>query len=205
MHWTNWIYHKKNILAWGNRYRFSTKTTTTTPSVTNSFFSTCCQSPPFRPVHYNDVIMRAMASQITSLTIVYSTVYSRRRSKKTSKLRITDLCAGNSPVTGELPAQRVSNAENISIWWRHHDQLVRGVWYGYTCVAANYPEWCWGRNIPGGLNSIPWLPMLWQLTAPEHRQPRYRLCRINGNSSILNNRYVVKVSSVYEVTISSCC
>ena len=43
-----------------------------------------------------------------------------RRSKKTSKLRITGLCAGNSPVTGEFPAQRASNAENGSIWWRHH-------------------------------------------------------------------------------------
>ena len=32
--------------------------------------------------HYNDVIMSAIASQITSLMIVYSTVYSRRRSKK---------------------------------------------------------------------------------------------------------------------------
>ena len=32
--------------------------------------------------HCNDVIMSAMASQITSLTIVYSTVYSRCRSKK---------------------------------------------------------------------------------------------------------------------------
>ena len=30
----------------------------------------------------------------------------RRRSKKTSKLRVTGLCAGNSPVTGEFPAQR---------------------------------------------------------------------------------------------------
>ena len=29
----------------------------------------------------------------------------RRRSKKTSKLRVTNLCAGNSPVTGEFPAQ----------------------------------------------------------------------------------------------------
>ena len=28
---------------------------------------------------------------------------------------------GNSPVTSEFPAQRVSNAENVSIWWRHHD------------------------------------------------------------------------------------
>ena len=44
----------------------------------------------------------------------------RCRSKKTSKLRVTGLCAGNSPVTGEFPAQMASKAENISIWWRHH-------------------------------------------------------------------------------------
>ena len=48
--------------------------------------------------HYNDVIMAAIASQITSLTIVYLTVYPRCRSKKTSKLRVTGLCEGNSPV-----------------------------------------------------------------------------------------------------------
>ena len=44
----------------------------------------------------------------------------RRRSKKTSKLRVTGLCEGNSPVTGEFPAQMANNAENVSIWWRHH-------------------------------------------------------------------------------------
>ena len=43
-----------------------------------------------------------------------------RRSKKTSKLRVTGLCAGNSPETGEFPAQWASNAENFSFWWRHH-------------------------------------------------------------------------------------
>ena len=64
--------------------------------------------------------MSAMASQIITLTIVYSPVCSRRGSKKTSKLRVTGLGAGNSPVTGEFPAQRASNAENVSIWWRHH-------------------------------------------------------------------------------------
>ena len=42
------------------------------------------------------------------------------RSKKTSKLRVAGFCAGNSPVTGEFPAQMASNAENASIWWRHH-------------------------------------------------------------------------------------
>ena len=65
-----------------------------------------------------------MASQIMGLTIVYSTVYSRSRSKKISKFRVTGLCEGSSPVTGEFPAQRDSNAENISIWWRHHDFKV---------------------------------------------------------------------------------
>ena len=44
----------------------------------------------------------------------------RRRSKKTSKLRVTGLCAGNSPATGEFPAQMARKAENVSIWWRHH-------------------------------------------------------------------------------------
>ena len=44
----------------------------------------------------------------------------RHRSKKTSKLRVTGLCAGNSPETGEFLAQMASNEENASIWWRHH-------------------------------------------------------------------------------------
>ena len=43
----------------------------------------------------------------------------RRRSKKTSKLRVTGLCEGNSPVTGEFLAQKASNTENVSISWRH--------------------------------------------------------------------------------------
>ena len=44
----------------------------------------------------------------------------RRGSKKTLKLRVNGLCAENSPMTGEFPAQKTSNAENVSIWWRHH-------------------------------------------------------------------------------------
>ena len=68
--------------------------------------------------------MGAMACQITSLTLVYSTVYSGADKKKTkknpSKLRVTGLCVGTSPGTGEFPAQMASKAENVSIWWRHH-------------------------------------------------------------------------------------
>ena len=49
----------------------------------------------------------------------------RRRSKKTSKFRVTGLCAGNSPGTGEFSAQMASNAENVSIWWRHHEESIK--------------------------------------------------------------------------------
>ena len=42
------------------------------------------------------------------------------RSKNTSKLRVTGLCAGYSPGTGEFPAYMACYAENVSIWWRHH-------------------------------------------------------------------------------------
>ena len=56
----------------------------------------------------------------------------RCRSKKTSKLHVTGLCEGNSPVTGEFPAQRASNAENVSIWLRHVSCVT-----GAQCVTVN--------------------------------------------------------------------
>ena len=70
--------------------------------------------------HYSDFIMSMMASQITSISMVCSTVLFRHRSKKTSKLHVTSLCEGNSPVTSEFPSQRASNGENVSVWWCHH-------------------------------------------------------------------------------------
>ena len=54
----------------------------------------------------------------------------RRRWKETSKLCVTGLCAGNSPGTGEFPAQMASSAENVSIWWRHH-----GITLLLTCAC----------------------------------------------------------------------
>ena len=45
---------------------------------------------------------------------------------ETSKLRVPGLCVGKSPGTGEFPAQMASYAENISIWWRHHDTVASG-------------------------------------------------------------------------------
>ena len=59
----------------------------------------------------------------------------RRISKKTSKLRVTGLCEWNSPVTGEFPAQRASNAENASIWWCHHSSIH------FICVTCHMIAW----------------------------------------------------------------
>ena len=60
-----------------------------------------------------------------------------RRSKKT-KLRVTGLCVGNSPVTGEFPTQMASNAENVSIWWRHHVQRSVHHELGYYIINPIY-------------------------------------------------------------------
>ena len=62
-----------------------------------------------------------------------------RRSKKILKLRVTGLCAGNSPVIGEFPAQMVSCAENVSIWWRHH---VISLFYVFWWVAQSSYCYC---------------------------------------------------------------
>ena len=79
----------------------------------------------------------------------------RRRSKKISKLRVTGLCAGKSPVTGEFPTQMASNVENVSIWWRHHEDvqklhkhltLISAVIKSIIMNQLNYYELHW-RNI----------------------------------------------------------
>ena len=56
----------------------------------------------------------------------------RPRSKKTSKLRVTGLCKEKPLVTGGFPSQRASKAENISIWWRHHEGSCRNDSFRYS-------------------------------------------------------------------------
>ena len=70
------------------------------------------------------VKMGAMAHQITSLTIrsIHSTVCSERRHQSSASQAFV------GEFNGEFPAQRVSNAENVSIWWRHHDLAATNNW-----------------------------------------------------------------------------
>ena len=48
----------------------------------------------------------------------------RTHIKETPKSMLLALCEGNSPVTGEFPAQVASNAEKPSIGWCHHEYIV---------------------------------------------------------------------------------
>ena len=66
----------------------------------------------------------------------------RPRSKKTPKLRVTDLCEGNSPGTGEFPTQRASNAENVSIWWRHHEVFILFLLPAQCTIADEFCSSC---------------------------------------------------------------
>ena len=85
------------------------------------------------------------------------------------------LC-GEFTGTGEFPAQRVSYAENVPIWWRHHDlyicrscgkttilNQVRDPWekskFSFAKYNANLS--CWSPTIPSQFNVcpvIPWFP-----------------------------------------------
>ena len=67
---------------------------------------------------YSDVMMGAMASQITSASIVYSTV--QAQIKENIKGPHHWLLWGEFTGDRWIPPQRASIAENVSIWWRHH-------------------------------------------------------------------------------------
>ena len=104
----------------------------------------------------------------------------RRKSKKTSKLRVTGLCAGNSPVTNEFPAQMASNPENVSIWWRHHDTAV---------IPSKFVV----DHAPDLYICLSWLlsrPFLWSISITaiaDHLNVLYNMIDISLNLPIVHN------------------
>ena len=71
--------------------------------------------------HYSDVMMSTMAFQITGVSSVWSTICSVADWRFASLVFVTG-------TTGHrwIPPQRANNAENVSIWWRHHDVIQNG-------------------------------------------------------------------------------
>ena len=77
--------------------------------------------------HYNDVTMSVMGSQITSIWTVCLAVCSGAHQRKHQISTSLAFVRENPPVTGGLPLQRASNAENVFIWW-HHLKLASYIW-----------------------------------------------------------------------------
>ena len=64
--------------------------------------------------------------------------------KKTPKLCVNGLCE----VTGEFPAQRASNAEYVSIQWRHHD-ILTGKIHGFADPSKHTQTGLYQTFCPG--------------------------------------------------------
>ena len=65
--------------------------------------------------------MSAMTSQITGVSIdCWAVCLGADQRKNQSSASLAFVRGIHAPVTGEFSEQRVSNAGNVSIWWRHH-------------------------------------------------------------------------------------
>ena len=101
--------------------------------------------------HYCDVIMSAMANQKPASRLFTQTFIQTQIKENIKAPRHWPLC-GNSPGTGEFSAQMASYAENVSIWWRHHEspnesQRLAGDMIGYQDGSPS-------NGLP---DDIPWL------------------------------------------------
>ena len=123
--------------------------------------------------------MSAMASQVTGVSIVYFTGCSGADQIKYQS--VTGLCEGNSPATCEFPAQRASNAENVSIWWRPHKNDII------------LHHWC-KMLLSGCKNCFSLIESNWAILKTKALKPpnvachSYRRCHeLSGTQSITNS------------------
>ena len=111
-------------------------------------------------VHYNDVIMGAIASQITSLTIVYSTVYSnadqRKHLSSASLAFVKGIHRGpvNSPHKWPVTRKMFPFDDVITsrIWfdvWRQ--PMGEGSWHGW---CLHLPHWTRSATMRAYLGAI---------------------------------------------------
>ena len=106
--------------------------------------------------HYNDVIMSVMASQITSLMIVYSTIYSGTYQRKHQSSASLAFVRGihrwpvNSPHKGSVTQKMFSFDDVIMI----------------RCGVILYPSWWY---LPA-FHNILWMKHIWISTASIHNE-----------------------------------
>ena len=129
--------------------------------------------------HYNDVIMSAIASHITSLTIVYSIVYSdadqRKHQSSASLAFVRGIPRGpvNSP--HKWPVTRKMFPFDDVIMPKHKTSASLSTYsgqYGINTLPLSTLN-VRGPSYLGLTRSISWLLMPWLLASPGHQQPWY--------------------------------
>ena len=110
-------------------------------------------------VHYNDVMMSATVSQITSLKIVFSTVYSAADQRNIKAPRHWPLWG---EFTGDRWKKRASDAENVSFWWCHHIQIITKltsfsmIWYRLISpISSRIISLALDNHSIGAINNTP--------------------------------------------------
>ena len=107
--------------------------------------------------HYIDVIMTTMASQIASLTVVYSTVYSDADQRKHQSSASLAFVWGTHRDRW-IPRTKGQLRGNVSIWWRHHGTRRSGqtnrcfVPHGDTELCSMSRMLIWERRLPNITN-----------------------------------------------------
>ena len=97
--------------------------------------------------------MIEIASQITSLTVVYSIVNSCADQSKHQSSASLAFVRGKFTGTGEFPAQKASNAENVSTWWRHHEVIHVKHYFIHILSGSNASTSLFPWNISKTSNS----------------------------------------------------
>ena len=90
--------------------------------------------------------------------------------KETSKSALLALCDENSPVIGEFPAQCTSDAEKVSMWWRHNAETL-----------LRYPS-------PMGTTHDLWLAMIFSLQGRHMRD----MSEITDKSTVCSTEFSCK-------------
>ena len=118
-------------------------------------------------MHYNDVTMGAIASQITSLTIVHSNVIQTQIKENIKAPHHWPLFAGKTPgtgeFTGEFPHKWPVTRNFFSIWWRHH-RLYQYIYNFMLATTVFVPPPCtlysrWYKTYRESWTNIPNLYM----------------------------------------------
>ena len=133
-----------------------------------------------RLVHYIDDKKWPQWRQITSLTVVYSTVHSdadQRKHQSSSSL----VFVWGIHRDRWIPRTKASYAENVSSWWRHHVICKHDMFYKTNCGTICNEAW-------QSDNFIKWLPNIY-IHSNLLARPSFELERLWPREAIWKQRY----------------